>query len=238
MKKFLLTIFFVLCLVSSASAAWVQQYSPTGCCGSPITSTQFTVSNVGAGNLLVLAVRLSTSGTTTVTSPGATWTKDAHTTQSSLGWTLDVWSAPNVPGGNTPITVSITGSGTSIRVIVNEYSNMATSSPAHKTSSASGTSSSVNAGSVTTTIDNCTLFAVAATDSDLLGWGAGPNYTIRNQCTNGEPGQKICTEDRGPVAAGTYSGNFTINSDSWAAIQVAYKFPSGIPDTTPPAAPM
>jgi len=238
MKKLLLIISsgFSLILFPSlalAAPAWVRSYSHYDY---PVTSTQFTVPNVGSGNLLVVAIRLSTGGATTVTSPGASWTKDVHVTQSSLGWTFDVWSAPNVPGGNTTITVSITGGGTSVRIVANEYSGIAANSPAHKTSGASGTSGSVNAGSVTTTINNCTLFAAAATDSDLLGWKAGSNYTIRNQCTNGEPGQKLCTEDRGPVAAGTYSDSFTINSDSWAAILVAYAPASGS-DTTPPAAP-
>jgi hypothetical protein len=195
----------------------------------PANQVQVTLPNVQAGSLLVVAVRTGNAATTTVSSSGAVWTKDASRVVSIGSWNLDVWSAPNVPGGNTTITIQKSGTAHSIRVIALEYSGMATSNVAHKVSSNTGTSGAVNAGSVTTTINGCTLFAVAATDSDMLGWGEGSGYTMRNSCNlNQEPDQKICTEDRGTVNAETWSGIFSINSDTWAAVMVAYA-PSGSP---------
>jgi hypothetical protein len=228
----LVGLFWMGTLGAPAEAAFVQLHEDFG---TAVPSIQYTVPDVGAGHLLVVAIKLSIGGGTTVTSPGLVWTKDITAAQAALGWVVDVWSAPNVPGGDTTITVSSTGGATAIRVLTHEYSDMATTAPAHRTSSASGTSASPDAGSVTTTLANCTLFLVTGTDSDLLGWTAGPDYTMRPDCNAGaEPSQKICSEDHGPVAAGTYSGTFTINSDSWVAVLVAYA-PGG--DTAPPAAP-
>ena len=206
-------------------AAWVKEQS---CVGSLVASANCTISSVGPGHTLVLAVKLSIGGPMTVTSPGLTWIRDASRTHAGLGWIDEVWSLPNTPPGTIPITVTSTGGATAIRIILNEFSGLATTSWVDKTVANSGTGSAVNTGSVTTTVDNDTLFVVAGTDSDLLGWSPGPGYTIRNRnCSHDiEPDQKICVEDRGPVPIGTYSGTFTITPDSWVAILVAYK-PSG-----------
>jgi MYXO-CTERM domain-containing protein len=206
--------------VCHAAPAFVQE--ATGF-DYPVNQVQVTMNDVQADDLLVVAIRTGNLSTTTVTStPAATWTKDV-TQAASVGWNLDVWSAPNLPGGATTITIAKTGAAHSLRVIAVEYSGIASSHPAHKTSSGSGTSGTVDAGSVVTTADGCLLFAAAATDSDLLGWSAATGFTMRNSCNlNQEPDQKICTEDRGPVAAGTWSNGFGINADSWAAALVAY----------------
>lgn len=74
-----------------------------------------------------------------------------------------------------------------------------------------------------------TLYTIPAaldyggTDSDHLGWSAGSGYMLRDNPNSGrEPDQKLGTEDRGPVSAGTYSGGFTINLDLWVAAMIAY----------------
>ena len=217
-----------LCINSHAHAAFVQYEAKMDY---PATVGRITLNNVRAGSLLIVAVRLSVDGSTTVTSPGAVWTRDIHQVHSLAGvqMTLDIHSAPNVPGGTTNINVNVTGGSTSVRMLALEFSGMSTSSPAidassnDSTNQPSGQSSSVNAGTVTTGVDGTLLFGVAATNSDLQGWVGGNNFTMINQCNvNQEPDQKICTEYRGLVDAGTYSGNFTINSDYWAAGIVAY----------------
>jgi hypothetical protein len=233
--KAVIALFFVAVLLivipTSTKAAYIQSKADDN---DSATSLQLTFdAPVTAGSLLVLAVRMSGGGTSTVTSPGAVWTRDKHVQSIVSGWTLDVHSAPNVPGGTTTVTCTVSGSADSIRMMVHEYSGMATSSPAHKVASATGTSGTANTGPVTTTIENCTLFCVTATDSDLEGWAAGPGYTLRGDWE--AAGEKICSEDRGPVAAGTYSGVMSLNSDTWAAILVAYKPAS--PGNGPPAPP-
>ena len=71
----------------------------------------------------------------------------------------------------------------------------------------------------------------------MQGWVVGSGYTMVDDCNAElEPDQKLCVEHRGPVAAGTYSGTFTMNSDSWVGAIVAYAPASGV-DTTPPTPP-
>lgn len=199
-------------------------------------TTDFTYTVQHNGALLVVAASLSDTLTTTVTSPGETWTLDTHAA-SSFGDSVDIHSAVNVSAGTKNIHVAST-STRAIRVVVAEFSGMATTAPAaHRASSSSGVSGSINAGSVTTTIDNCILFAAARTDTDAQGWGVGPGYTfIDTPNAEKEPDQKLGVEYRGPVAAGAYSGTMTISSDIWAAGLVAYK-PATSSDATPPAAP-
>jgi len=137
---------------------------------------------------------------------------------------------------NTTFTSS--GGSTAIRIILTEFSGVATSSRVDATAASSGTGSAVSAGSVTTTAASELLVVGAGTDSDLLGWSPGAGYTFANpNCNvNIEPDQKVCMEYKTSGATGNYTGTLTINSDSWVAAMVAYR-PTGGADTTPPAAP-
>jgi hypothetical protein len=227
-------LFFTFLFHCPAYGAFVQ--SGTGW-NYPSSTLTIQLNNVQAGNLLIVAIRTNVLATTTVSSPGATWTKDASKVVSINEWNLDVWSAPNVPGGNTTITVR-QSTGNAPRAVALEFSGMAADTHAHKVSSGTGTSGTASAGSVTTTVDGCLIFTTAATDSDSLGWSAGSGYTMRNDCNeNQEPDQKLCTEDRGIVNAGTWSGGFSINSDTWAAVLVAYAPGVSSPPPPPPKVP-
>jgi hypothetical protein len=234
MKMFMqavIALFFVAALLiaipTSTNAAYIQSKADDNDSTSQLS---ITFSNpVTAGSMLVVAIRIGNAGHATITSnPAATWTEDNWLQY--YGWSVSVLSAPNVAGGTTTVTATIPGPADVVRMTIHEYSGMATTAPAHKRATATGTSGTATTGSVTTTIDNCLLFCAVATDSDLLGFKAGPGYTLR---ANG--GEKIQTEDGGPVAAGTYSGTMSLNSDTWAAILVAYKPENGSPAA--PAAP-
>lgn len=186
---------------------------------------------VRAGSLLVVAIRMSNGGSATITSsPPAAWTQDAWRMSIVSGWSTGVYSAPNVTGGPTTVTASVSGGSDAVRMTIHEYSGVAATSPAYMTSNAASTSGSANSASVTTTMANSLLFCSVATDSDLLGFVAGSGYTLR---ANG--GEKIQTEDRIAATVGTYSGMMGLSSDTWAAILVAYK-PSGGGSTVPPPA--
>lgn len=217
-----------LTIILSSFSAWAApalvKYQ-TGF-GYPKTQIQINFTNVQQGSLLIVAVRLSTTGTSTVTSPGMVWTRDLHQAH-KVGLSLDIHSSPNVSAGSHTLTINVSGGSTAIRAIALEYSGVATSSPTIDTASNASTSGAVIAGVVTTGINDTLLFAAAGTDSDNQGWVASSGYTIRNKCNAElEPDQKLCTEDRGPVTSGIYSHNFTINSDTWVAGLVAYA-PSG-----------
>lgn len=233
MGKFvIITLFFAVLLLTaiptSINAAYIQSKADDNDSTSQLS---ITFNNpVTAGSMLVVAIRIGNAGHATITSTGSpTWTEDNWLQY--YGWSVGVYSAPNVPGGTTTVTATIPGSADVVRMTIHEYSGMATTAPAHKTATGTGTSGTATTGSVTTTINNCLLFCAVATDSDLLGFVAGPGYTLR---ANG--GEKIQSEDRGPVAAGTYSGVMSLHSDTWGAILVAYAPASG-GDTTPPDPP-
>lgn len=174
---------------------------------------------VTPGSLLVVAIRTSNgSATVTITTPNDTWAENRKA--SGLGWAISVHSAPNAAGGPTTVTATMSGSPDAVRMSIHEYSGVATTSPVHGSAGASATSSHANSGPVTTTINNCLLFSAGGTDTDRLGFVAGSGYTLREIA-----GEKIASEDSGtnPVPAGTYYGTMNLNSDTWAAILVAYK---------------
>jgi len=233
MKKTYLLLLALFYLSTASAYGGFVQYG-TGY-DYPVSQVQIQMSNVQAGNLLVVAIRTGHAATTTVSSPGANWTKNiSQTCGAGNDWNLDVWTAPNVPGGNTTITVQQSISN-SLRAIAIEYTGVATSNVVHKKSSGSGYSStSWSAGSVTTTIDKSILFVTAASDSDILTWGAGDGYTMLYNCNlNQETNQKLCMEDRGPVNAGTWSGGFSHSSDTWAAAMIALATSGASPPPPP-----
>jgi len=225
MKKILLiSLLFLLPTLAWSAPAFVD-YTTHTCTDTPCfpsSSTSFVYSNVKQGNLLVASTSTSTSGTCTISSSGESWSHDIQAS-SAVGDSLDIWSLPNANGGNKTINVNCTGGATSIRVEAAQFSGVATSNHVIAKSSKAGFGSTVDAGSVTTGTNDTLLFAAARTNSDLLGWSANSGYTMSDNCNSGqEPGQKLCMERRVPVSSGTYSGNFSINSDSWVAGVVAY----------------
>ena len=145
----------------------------------PATSTSFTYSNVQQGNLLVVAVSLSSTGTATVSSSGETWSHDVHHVNSAgVTNSLDIWSLPNANSGNKTINISCTGPATSIRVVAAQFSGVASSNHVIGASGNSGYGGTANAGNVTTGVDNTLLIAAARTDSDLQGWSPGSGYHV------------------------------------------------------------
>lgn len=236
MNKLLVLVLLLCILVIPASAipafegyvAWMDQVSET--------STNNTI-DIPAGSLIVVATSLTTAQEgITVTSPGLTFNTDINAVNGIFNQ-INIASSPNAPGGNTTITVSIPDA-TYIRVVVAWYSGMATTNVTHNTSSGSalneyGGTTEIEAGPITTTIDNCVLFVAARTDSDMQGWVTGSDYTMVDDCNKGnpaEPDQKLCVEDR-VATIGTYNANFTINKDSWVAGVVAYAPESSTPPT-------
>ena len=222
---------------TSSDAAFVKKQEKS-CVGSLVASTPCNVAGVVANSTLIAVCKLSIGGNCTPTSSGITWTQDISRTHTGLGWVLQVYSALIPAGGAVNTTFTSSGGATAIRIILTEFSGVATSSRVDATAASSGTGSAVSAGSVTTTAASELLVVGAGTDSDLLGWSPGAGYTFANpNCNvNIEPDQKVCMEYKTSGATGNYTGTLTINSDSWVAAMVAYR-PTGGADTTPPAAP-
>jgi hypothetical protein len=193
--------------------------------------------NVTSGNLLVVVIRNGVTVSSTCTSGGRTFALDRH--HSVLGWSLDVHSLPNAAGGATSVNCTINQSTDQLRMTVLEFSGVATSSPTHKVTSDDG-SGIANAGSVTTTVNNCLLLVAAASDGDAYHTipNPGSGYTLIDiwavaPGTVSDP-DKTAEEWRVATTAGTYGGPFSSVSSDYAAVLVAYLPADGVPPPPPP----
>ena len=224
---FLLSIVFIPPLLAAPAFVDSQSFACTNS-PCPANSYEFTYTGADEGGMLVLTLRSSAEDDYTVASSGETWVKDAEGVL--LGWTFQVWRASNVAAGNHTITITKDSGTTYYRVVVLEFSDMGETPTVEDYSVNSyptSNNSSVTTPDLTTTKDNTVLFCTVGSDSDNITWSAGTNFTLRNSCpTNGEPDQKLCTESREPVDAGTYSNGMTLDqangNDSRISVFIAY----------------
>jgi hypothetical protein len=134
--------------------------------------------------------------------------------------------------------VNVSGPADQLRVVLDEYSGVAQTSPVEGTPvSATGTAATANAGNITTTgVDRLIHVAAAAdhnSDSDQFTPGAG--YTIHDLGPDPDGSDKTMTQHRVAATAGSYGTTMGNINDSWAAVAVAFAS-SGAP-TIRPAAP-
>jgi hypothetical protein len=188
--------------------------------------------NVTPGNLMVMTIRTDNNGAqcTSVTSqPGnQTWLVDRRQL-SPTNFYLEVWSRPNATGGSTSVTVTCSGPADQMRIVLTEYSGIATSSHVDDSvTSGAATSATANAGNITTLGANRLIHVAAATDGndDADTFRSGSGYTIHDLGPDPSGSDKTMTQHRVAATAGTYATTMSNLNDSWAAIAVAYK-PSG-----------
>jgi hypothetical protein len=198
--------------------------------------------SVAPGSLIVVTIRTDTTNgpVTSVTSqPGSQTCSLGERRNSVTGFWLEVWYCANARGGDTTVTVNVSGPADQLRVVLDEYSGVAQSSPVEDTPvSATGTSATANAGNITTTGDNRLIHAAAAadhnSDSDTFTPAAG--YTIHDLGGSDPQGSdKTMTQHRVAATAGSYGTTMGNINDSWAAVAVA--FASAGPPAIRPAAP-
>lgn len=205
------------------------EFGVPGIPGVPVTS----------GNLLVATIRTDNNGVTctSVTSqPGnQKWTVDRRQL-SVTNFYLEVWSCPNATGGDTTVTVKCSGPPDQMRIVLDEYTGIATSSHVNGTPvSDTDTSATANAGNITTTVSNALIHSAGAADGndDADTFTPGPGYTIHYLGPDPAGSDKTMTQHRVAATAGSYGTTMGRLNDSWAAVAVAYA-PSGGADNTPP----
>jgi hypothetical protein len=228
-----------------AVPAWVQSgYEECGPCTSLVVDFTFPddkpgSENVTAGNAIVVTVRTdNTNGpVNSVTSQPGSQTGTMKKRETMLGFWLEVWCIPNATGGATTVTVNNSGAPDSLRVVLDEYSGFdSTCALAGTPVSGTGTGSTTNAGNITTTLANSLIHVGVGSDGvGAENATAGSGYTLHFLGSSPTGSDKTRTEDRVTATAGSYGTTMTINSDSWAAVAVAFAASGG--DTTPPAAP-
>lgn len=195
------------------------------------TSANGTVANT-AGNAWITAASCG-SATATVTmsdSATGTWTQDVKGPQSG-GVGLSINSRPNLPGGNTTVTISKSGAAAKLVALVSEFSGLPTSSMLDSTppAAATGSSTSATTPSETNTNANAVFFACvgdnnSSATSTLTGNTAGWNYNPSSTDeTNGSSFIVTGSAYRIVNATGTQSANWTVTSSSWVALIACYK---------------
>jgi hypothetical protein len=182
----------------------------------------------GAGNLIVAAVSWGAATTLTCSDTQG----NAYTTLPVLfdgvnNQALGICYAANINGGNVTVTATFGASTSYRRIIVHEYSGIATANPLDGTAGniADGTTApnNVTTTSITTTAPGSLVFAAVMDDAGVNDIQAGANFTLRFAVN----GSDLATEDRVLTAAGPVSGTWTFSvAHRYLASIAAFK-PSG-----------
>ena len=185
-----------------------------------------------AGNLIVAYVVWTNTGTVTLSdSKGNSYASVAAPTRwNSNTWSAQVFYARNVSGGANTVTATFSNAITSWGILyIHEYSGMNKLSPLDVSSSAAGSSSAMNSGSITTTNANNLIFGAGSSSNTVTQAGTG--FTTRSTAYGNR------TQDRNVTTTGTYNATATQNSFAWVMHMVAFKADSGTGDSTPPSVP-
>src|SRR5713226_3532998 len=219
----------------------IQTAGSTSDSASSTVSQGFGVNNT-AGNLIVVAVSwgdnpavsLSASDTLGNTYFVATNDFDPGNRQG-----LAIIYAPNIRGGANIVTVNFGQADGYRRIIVSEYSGIATTSPLDAAAKHKATGTTATNGVTSTAANTITngdlIFGVVMDDSGFFGTiTAGTGFTRRAFVNN----MDLATEDTVQAAAGPIAATFTFSrADTYLAQMAAFKAGGGSADTTPPTAP-
>jgi glucose/arabinose dehydrogenase/PKD repeat protein len=190
-----------------------------------------------AGNTNILAIGWSnaTSNITSVTDAAGNTYQLAVPTARGAGVSQAIYYAKNIKAaaaGTNTVTVNFNTATPFVDIRATEYSGLDPNSPFDVGTSASGTSTLANSGTVTTTAPGL-VFGAGTTSRSFTA--AGTNFTTRIITT---PDADIA-EDRIVTAAGPYSATAPLSAASaaWVMQVAAFKAAAGNGgDTTPPTA--
>jgi hypothetical protein len=136
------------------------------------------------------------------------------TTASGYVGQISIYYVPSAVGGSTTIkaTSTISSASTSVSLEAVEYSGINSTNPFDQTTSASGTSSTINGGTTaTTTQANELIFAAGTfTNNSSYTLTAGSGFTYRGGNTNGSGYYTpVFVEDKNVYATGAYNATFS-----------------------------
>jgi chitodextrinase len=185
-------------------------------CGTTTSCSLAFTSNNTPGNLLVIGIRVGdVNQTVAVTDSGGNSYSFINRKADSEGDEAFLFYAPDSKAGSNQVTISINGAAATLRFAIHEFHGV---TALDQTASATGTSSTVNSGNVTTTNASELIFGFAmGGNSDI--WTAGSGYTVRET-----PSGKACSEYK--IASTTQAANatFTVSpGDTWSAIVATFR---------------
>ena len=196
--------------------------------GGGTTSVKAFVSNVTAGNLIVVAAMWNTSDSATPTCSdnlGNTYTEiGTHIWNAGFTYGLALFYAKNVTGGACTVTVSYGGSKVFRSMLIHEYSGGDTTAPfdvtnANTNGTAGAGANNATSNAVTPANNGSLIFGVLA-DITSGTISAGTGFTSRQL----DVGNFTDSEDQVQGTAGSIAATWSVgNGDSYIARVAAFK---------------
>lgn len=159
----------------------------------------------------------SNSGSVTLTdSRGDAFVSAGPATTWGSGYSAQVFYASGIAGGNNSVVATFRNTVSSFGVLyIHEYAGISATAPVDAAVAATGASTLMNSGNLTTTSAYDLLFAAGVSDSTVTAAGAG--FTARDMAYGN------ITEDRPAATAGAYSATAAHNGSTWALQLVAFR---------------
>jgi hypothetical protein len=192
--------------------------------GVPSISVPFASANT-AGNLIIAAVRMSTtSQTVTITdSAGNLYTDAVAQSQTTDGHQVHVFYAKNIAGGGNTVTATFSSTNNHPWLAIYEYSGLSATSPLDRAAHAQGSSSAPTSGATATTVSaNELVFAAVGLPASYTGTvTAGSGYALRQQDTTSS---RAANEAAVVSSTGSYAGTFGLSATTnWSAVVATFK---------------
>ena len=202
--------------MAASTPAFVQENDGQVTSGKSI-SVGFKSPNV-AGHLIIAYVIWNNTGSVSLSDSrgNAYISAVGPTTFDSGKSSAQVFYAKNIAAGANTITATFATSVTTYGILyIHEYSGLDPTAPLDVVAAGSGTSTSMNSGSVTTKNANDLLFGAGVSTYGVTK--AGTSYVIRSTDFGN------ISEDRSVSAVGSYNATATQNGSSWAMQLLALK---------------
>ena len=182
-------------------------------------------SNITAGNIISLAVRIGNSApsiTVTSDSTPATFTEAISQVQTADGHKLYGFHGINQAGGVKP-TITITTGVYSLRACACEFTG-SSNTALDKTASAEGTSTAPASGATATRTVAAELQIGFGSSGSTLTYTAGTGFTLRGT----QPAGRVALESIVRSSTGTEQADFALSaSDTWACLTATYSDSAG-----------
>src|SRR5206468_663501 len=217
--------------VAAAAISFVQANASTNDAAASTIAQAFTTANT-TGNLIVVAVTWGDNAAPSIRATdtlGNTYAITINDFDPGNRQGLAILYAPNIRAGANTVTVTLGTTGGYRRIMVSEYSGIATTAPfdvaAHNRAGGTTAANGVTSTAATTTANGDLIFGVAMDDSGSFGTiTAGTGFTVRATLN----AMDMAIEDRIQATAGSVAATFTFSrADIYFAQMAAFKAAAG-----------
>ncbi len=204
--------------------------------GARTLSVPFVSANT-TGNLIIAAVRMSTtSQTVTVTdSAGNIYTDAVAQSQSTDGHQVHVFYAKNIAGRANTVTATFSATNSHPWLAVYEYSGLSATSPLDRTARAQGSGSAPGSGATATTVNaNELVFAALGLPASYTGTVAASSGCAMQLQDTGS--SRAANAAHMATSTGSYTGTFGLSAGTnWSAVVATFAAAAAAPPPSLPA---